>query len=340
MWSTPESKFPPPATLSAVEVHDALLTSFDRGPLRTETGPTRWVRGAVHTAAGTLVTESQRRWHGTQLEPVAADPVQVDVPASARELEGSWLYVGHWSGHFGHFLLETLPALWPDPVGHDLRGLVAHRPVRGRLSETGDAPDPAPWQRRLVELAGYGGLQHEVVDRDPVRVPHLLVPERPTLLKRWVHQRALDTWQRVSEAVGGGEPGGRVYLSRTRFHEAAGNRARTDHEWDTILDRAFADAGFDVVHPETLPLDEQIRAVRRADVIAGPAGSALHLSVFAPAGTRVLSVGDRRTPSHPGPTQAVLDAAIGRRTRHVDYGDHAALEAILDVAGPTRYRGG
>ena len=253
MWTTPQPWFPPPNDMRLVDVQDAYLTPFERGPLRTERGPSRWMRGAVHDHEGRLVPQSQRWWHGTRTDPAAADPQRVDVDPGAPTLPGTWLYFGHWSTHFGHFLLETLPSLWPDPSTHAVTGLVGHRPARGDISAGAVESEPlvvSRWQADLIDLAGYGSAEPRVVHRDATRVERLLVPERPVVLKRWVHPQAVALWQRVSASVGARGDRPLVYLSRTGFHEQAPDRVRTDVEWDTALDQTFADHGFLVVRPE------------------------------------------------------------------------------------------
>jgi capsular polysaccharide biosynthesis protein len=99
--------------------------------------------------------------------------------------------------------------------------------------------------------------------------------------------------------------------------------------WDSYLDRVFADHGFAVVHPETLDIADQVRLAGGAQLLAGSAGSALHLAVFGPPGRAVLEIGDPRSPDHPVPMQTVVNAARGHRALHVPYDDSAALEAAL-----------
>jgi capsular polysaccharide biosynthesis protein len=328
----------PSPTLQCPEIDDALVTPFDRGPLRIEDGPVRWLRGAVYDGAGVLVPESQRGWNGDQADPVAADPEGVRRPRRTRRLRGRWLYAGHWSTHFGHFLLEFLPNLWPDPStqGSSLSGVLVHRPARGPMAHRDErvgltTPDLTPWQRQLLDLAGYGGIDLQAVHDRPVRVERLLVPARPVLLKKWALPPAVDVWRRVSEAVGSRGTHPRVYLSRTRFHTgvAGSQRGRSGEAWDSHLDTTFAEAGFEVVHPETLSVAEQVELVRGARVLAGLAGSAMHLSAFAEPGTRVLVVGDSRTPRRPPRAQRMLDSACGHATEFVANNDEAALSAAL-----------
>jgi capsular polysaccharide biosynthesis protein len=87
-----------------------------------------------------------------------------------------------------------------------------------------------------------------------------------------------------------------------------------------------------VVHPETLPITEQIELVRGARVLAGLSGSALHLSAFAEPGTQVLTVGDRRDLGKPMPAQTMLDEACGHRSMFVR-GDDDLARTLADLDG-------
>ena len=303
-WQPATAHEPTGDPIEVATVAEAVVTPYAHGPLRAEVGPQHWIRGAVHDHEGTLVRASQRRWHGDALNPVAADPETVPVPTGVRRLDGTWLYAGHWAGHFGHFLVELLPTLWPEPDSHGpLAGILAHRhaarsgPLHPRRPL--QTPTVGGWQRDLIELAGHDPDGLRIVHGRALRVERLVVPARPVLLKTWAQPEAVRLWRRVSDAVGTRGPDRLVYLSRSRFHAGAtaSERVRTAAEQDARLDATFAAAGFAVVHPEMLSIREQIATVRGADVLAGLSGSALHLAVFAEPGIRVLSLGDRRSPA-------------------------------------------
>jgi capsular polysaccharide biosynthesis protein len=273
---------------------------------------------------------------------VPADPERVKVSRRAQRLSGTWLYAGHWSTHFGHFLLETLPNLWPDPGEYaaGLSGVIAHRQIRGAVPPGADRvrlhrPDLPTWQQQLMDLVGYGAADVHVVHGHAARVERLVVPARPVVLKRRAGPAAVQVWRRVSDAVGARGSQSRVYLSRSRFHagDPGPGRARTDEAEDARLDEVFAEAGFHVVHPETLPITEQIELVRGAKVLAGLSGSALHLSAFAEPGTRVLTVEDRRELGKPMPAQTMLDEACGHRSLFVAGGDDEGLGRTLAELG-------
>ncbi len=342
-WQVPLSPDPPPAGVSVATVTDALVTPFQRGTGPAEPGGTRRrMTGSVHDAAGRLVAEAQRSWHGDLNAPRAADPERVDVPAECRRLSGRWIYAGHWTRHFGHFLVEVLTNLWPDPTEVDVSGILVHRSYRGSIpgdSERSGAlhtPELAAWQRDLLGLAGYGGLKVRVVRARPVRVDELVVPSRPVLLKSWAQEPAVALWRRVADAADPPEEsGGRVFLSRARHHEESSSdkaRVRTTPEWEALVEARFAEAGYRIFHPERLPVSRQIGVVKGADVVAGFTGSALHLTAFAPEGTKVVELGDERSPNSPTPTQTMIAAARGHEVAFVPYQDADALDDLLPRA--------
>ncbi len=337
-WVVPEFPHEPVDEPEVVEVRDAYLTRLRKGPLRTLQMPDRWLTGAVHDTDGHLIILSQKLGGlgGNQL--VAADPVKVRTRADARRLKGSWLYGGNWIHHFGHFVTETLTTLWP--TGLDVAGVVFH--AYGRHTGIQD------WERELFDLTRYAGLPVEIVSTAPLQVEHLTVPSRSVVVNGWAHPGAPRVWDQMVAAVGGsateqrgrgghGRRGDRVFVSRRGFNRRSaehGLEVRSTTERDVALDEVFASAGFRVVEPETLPLADQIRLAAGADVLAGSAGTALHLSAFAPAGVRVLELGDLRSPQQPVPQQAVIDRVREHPSVFVPWHvDPTALPELLTRLG-------
>lgn len=325
--------------MTVVDVAPAYLTPVRRGSLRVLERPNRWMRGAVHDGDGRLVRESQKIGGLGGGQIAQADPDRTPVRADARRLPGTWLYGGHFMRHFGHFITETLSTLWPIELleQHDVRGLVFH-------AYFADTPeDVADWQQQLLDLAGYAGLPVHVVHRLPLATDRLLVPTRAVTLNGWAHPEAVTVWQRAASAAGRADGPDRVFLSRSEFNRRGGSGRqplRTDAEWDEALDAAFADAGFAIVHPEQLPVVEQVRLAAGAEILAGASGSALHLSIFGPSDQRVIELGDRRSPDEPVPMQLALDAACGHERSFLAHGSAEDVPPALaalglhDIAGP------
>jgi len=313
-WSQPvESSAPGPAP-TTVEVASALLTRVDHGALRTYGQSRRFIRGAVYSGDGRLVPESQK------LAPpgypwVHADADRAKPPARSVPLSGNWLYGGHWAQHFGHFLIETMPTLWPS-VGQ-LDGIVFHKYLRRPWSVT-------EWQRELLGALGLADLPIEVVDRRPYLVERLVVPSRAVVPNAFVHPEALAVWQRIRAPYVDTTSTNRLYLSRTRHNaetraSGKGRPPRTSKTRDLELDATFGHAGFEVCFPEQLSLSHQFRLVANADVIAGLSGSALHMTAVAKPDVHVIEVGDRRSANRPSSMQVAIDRAYRRNTKFFEH---------------------
>jgi len=249
--------------------------------------------GAVY-ADGVLVAASQRQ---AFVAEAPMDPRALPPTAEAPSLlHGRWLYGGHWMPHFGHFLLESLSALWPEPAAN-LDGLVFHR-WRSRPSSTPSAP--TQWQHDLLRRAGWaGGVRF--VDAHALTAEQLLVPTRAYRLHDGALPEAVTLWDRIAGSAAAGAP---VFLSRARLRHDR-RRIRGGEQ----LDGALADAGVVVVHPERLPIEEQLSVVASASTLIGVSGSQLHLAMFAPNARRIIEIGDPRLPTSPVHDQVLIARA-------------------------------
>lgn len=308
MWSVEEFPLQPQEELRLRRVDDATLTPFATGRLRQAWGqPSRYVQGAVYDRLGNLVPASQRLGGFRHDHAVQGDPDRLpSLTTPPRELSGTWLYGGHWMNHFGHFLTETVTTLWPR---RQIDGVVFHRFWFGA--------EAREWQRDALRLLDLPS-EPVVVDDQAVTVERLLVPTRPFVPNGYVLPAALEVWKRMRMASEPWLYGStqRIFLSRSRFNPlraSQGRSARRGASNDEHLDQLFADRGYLVMHPQDIPLPQQIAVVAGARLLAGSSGSALHLSVFADPGCRVLEVGDARGSKRPVLTQRILTHALGQR---------------------------
>lgn len=309
VWQAVPPPVRPRRRPEVVRVRDAFLSPVATGRLATVHRPDSWFRGAVYDHDGQLVRASQKFLGDRRGPRVAADPDTIErTPAPV--LSGTWLYGGTWARVFGHFLVETLTTLWPTDVPSP-DGLVFHSSFGNTRVDD--------WHRRLLDLAGWGDLPvHVVGKQEPVGVEDLVVPSRSVALHAWAHPEARQVWDTVAERFRGTGGSDLVYVSRTLINERRrtdGHRrpVRTSAETDQQLDEVFAERGFTVLRPETLDVDEQLRAVASASVIAGLSGSGLHHSAFIPRGGRVLEMGDGRSSTRPVRMQVAIDAVSGHR---------------------------
>ena len=271
------------------------------------------MRGAAFGPDGKLLEESQRLG-GTNSDLV----ITVNPPilssrerdeAAATKLEGHWLYAGSWMHGFGHFLIETLPTLWPLlEEGAKFDGITAHRFNSPRLHD---------WQTELVQMIFPGKI--DVIIDGPKMVQELTLPVRPSQYQGHISPVAAKVWDAIS-AKAGSSNSSRVFLSRTQFEaEQAGSTRGREYANSAAVDDLFRDKGFTVIYPEIMSVRDQIKAVRSAPIVAGQGGSALHLSVFTRAGGKVMELGDRRTTNHLVGAQQAISFAKGQPTVQVPY---------------------
>lgn len=181
---------------------------------------------------------------------------------SVKRHRGAAILLGSVYGHFGHFLLEGLSRTWAlaqlDP---DLPVVVfEHEPLH-------------PWQ--LTILSALGVTEDRVIQlAEPRRFDRLLVPARAYDLHQGAAPELADAWAAIGARFRRPTASPRLYLSRSRFR----NRRVMRNEQD--VERLFERHGFDVVHPERLPIAEQIALARAATHLAGSVGSGTYLGMF------------------------------------------------------------
>lgn len=204
--------------------------------------------------------------------------LQVDT-ASITRSSGLHYFAGAAFGHFGHFLLEGLSRWWllallPEPVRAELRFvLYDEQPLQA-------------WQLEVLECLGVAA-ERIVYLTEPLRCERMIVPAAAYHLHRGASSAQRDTWERIARAFDRGAGPARVYLSRSRYGR---KRALVD---EAEVEQHFQRRGFVVLHPQELPIAEQVAAVRQAGLIAGSAGSAMYLSAFAHRRARKLIVSPR-----------------------------------------------
>ena len=262
--STPS---PVPAGLSRKNLH--LVVSQDGGLLPDAFAKSFFVPGAVDCGGDGWV----------------ADLPQVRDRMTGRHLFAEMIY-----GHFGHAIADMPARLWPLAcAGLDIGSLdgVVALPMLG-VSREGRMPRHTAM---MIQAMGVPEAALRFVSR-PVRVERLILARRAAPYRG----RMDPAFNTVTHLAGrrlaarsdlGGDLPERIYLSRSRLRDDPRNGANLAR-----LDETFREMGFEIVHPQELPLPDQIALVRRATHIAGPIGSQTHLCAFSEMpGLKLLSIG-------------------------------------------------
>lgn len=192
-------------------------------------------------------------------------------------LEGTYFYLDNEiRGHFGHAMTEQLSRLWALPKVRELA------PDVKAVLAVNTRKELQPFELELYGAAGFAP-DELVLLHEPTRVERLLAATPMFSMPHYVHPAIEDTWQRVGDALASRatlQPhADRIFISRRIRKRACLNT-------DAVED-LFTSHGFEVVYPEDYSMADQVVMFRRAEVIAGFAGSGLFNICFAP-GTKTV----------------------------------------------------
>lgn len=190
-----------------------------------------------------------------------------------RAPDARYVYGGPLHGHYGHFLLSTLSRFWPflDSKDPDIK-ILCH--------PMADLDDlfALPFVAEIFNALGLRRESFVCFDR-PTLIPELVVPgaafEETGFAYRVFGRLCHRIGDRLTEGMPASPGDAPVYMSKARLPSGVG-RIVNEEEFSDRLSRA----GFDIVHPERLPLGQQIRLYRDRPQIAALTGSSLHTSLF------------------------------------------------------------
>ncbi len=219
-----------------------------------------------HTGGQLLLTQDFQRTSASfnPMDGRLTLPTDVDLAVPPTPLAGDHFFLASVHPHFGHVILEGLSRVWAFEEFNR-----AHPDGRCLIFE--------PWTPDFaLELLDRAGLPPDRLLRSstPLVVERLHVPDPASLTHQWISAEQAKTWRRIADSFDAGHMRDRrVYLSRRN------NPARPLIE-EHLVEARFADAGFDIVQPETLTIADQGRLAQQSRVLAGCVGSQMYLAAF------------------------------------------------------------
>ncbi|MDQ3311553.1 MAG: glycosyltransferase family 61 protein [Actinomycetota bacterium] len=224
-------------------------------------------------------------------------------PQSPAPLDGPFFLLdSEFPVHFGHVYTEDLAKLWAWD-----EALARHPDLR--LLRSADGGEPPSWL--LETLRAFGISSDRVVCIDaPVRVELLLTASQMfhNGAVRFVHPDLAGIWSRLRHGLRSGRPSPheRIFVTRTDERRVCTNRH--------LVEATFADHGFTIVRPETLPLPDQVELFASASVVAGLSGSGMFGLIHSPPGVRIVIGPETYTASN----EYLISAVTGGEHHHFE----------------------
>ena len=227
----------------------------------------------IEHGSGAVVAELLQPNHDLRAFYGGAAPwaVAPEPPVPAEELSGTAVYIDA-NPHYGHFLTQSASFAASLPYAEHL--VSEAEPTLTVLSK-GDIPG---WAQELLQTSCRRPLQFRVLPAHQALRAQRLVVSAPTWIEwHYVHRDHQRVFRQAAMGYGASESGGSrlLYFSRSRL-EFCLRRSENEQE----LEAELLQRGFEVVHPQELPLAEVARLVNEAALIAGAMGSAMHNVLF------------------------------------------------------------
>lgn len=210
-------------------------------------------------------------------------PVNRRLPSPAEAHVPSAIYGGFLCDTFGHTLTESIVDLAA------VAELAAARPALPILCHIeprmGAAPQKMPQEKGFFPFflrklgLDYARLRFITA---PMTVGELLIAPSPFRRKARYQPHSAALLDRYFGLPGQGPE--KIYFSRSRW-----TASRLVDE--PSIEAQVREHGYEVVHPQELSLEDQLRMIRGARALVGPQGTALHWSLYSGSLRQVISLG-------------------------------------------------
>lgn len=247
----------------------------------------------VFDSAGKFVDASRQiRGTGHQIIP------ELDMSKKIDFIDSDVIFLGSMNPEFGHFLLERMCRAYA-LLDSKYRGM------RVALVNTRGIDKMPNWVYDMLGALGVAKQDVLLIDHD-TQFRSVVVPEQAFNIASMAGERFTETFAQMARNTPDIDSADKIYVSRSALKSR-----RTYGE--VAIQNIFAKNGFQIVYPETLPLATQIGIMKNCRVLAGCAGTALHMALFMPRGGTVIQIKRNLKKRDNAPTQNLINRVMGHR---------------------------
>lgn len=204
--------------------------------------------------------------------------VESHTASDCQRVEARVLYAGRLNLHWGHFLTDSLPQLWP---------AIDRAEDFDKIIFSVDSPINLRNYTNIYRALELTGLVDKIELINENRSYSEIIEYQTAIYPRsHAAKEALIVFDRIMRSVvndvTSGKTTRKIFLSRSHLAKAQSNEPCS--QW---LDDFFIRNGFEIVHPQELSLDDLIVMLHQSEVVAALQGSLTHNLLFAPCGTKL-----------------------------------------------------
>lgn len=188
---------------------------------------------------------------------------QAELQKPVEHLAGTYIYGGCLFGHFGHFILESLSRLYTIRQCKDYPILF--------INENDSVFD---FQKSIFKLLGINNDLLRI--KTPTSVENLIYSSPGSILDPvYISDEQIDSMKYFyyPENIRTEEQKEKIWLSRSKL--LYGKMIN-----ESVIEKIIKKFGYTIIHPETLPLQEQVRLISTSDVVSGFDGSQFYTLLF------------------------------------------------------------
>lgn len=185
-------------------------------------------------------------------------------------------YMGQFAKHYGHFLVDSLCRLWAYQKNESRKIKIIYHGT-----EMASEFFKIDYMRNILNAMGLAEVDFIKFD-EPTLISKIIVPEPAFEELSYVYKEFATFFNSLGNIIAPADENTIVsdrpiYLTKINIKSGISHFVNED-EFANVL----SNAGVEVISPELLSLEEQIKIFRTRSVITGLTGSAFHTSIFVP----------------------------------------------------------
>ncbi|MGF1772506.1 glycosyltransferase 61 family protein [Vibrio wakamikoensis] len=252
--------------------------------------------GGIYDRHGNIITDSLRQdpsYTGLTAFPqeITRTAQEHNIESIPNEIKGQYLYLGAYTYHYGHFLLESLSRIWAAQENNYTGFVFSEFVIQSEQFKS--------FTEVFLSRAGVDPKKTLII-KENTKFESLHIPTPLFYINNKAHHEYINTFKRISNPLKNGTL--RIYLSRSNLKK----RKRMVVN-EKAIEQAFIEHGFIIVHPEKLSVEQQLTLYGSCHTLASLDGSALHNGVFLPRESRIINICTSRYPNKLNTNQSICN---------------------------------